>query len=83
MKNEVFNKMKEYGWNLDSFIEVYNTHHQFIDEIYEYFREKEENDESVNLNDINKENLLEMVVFMSDFLRAFNEIAQDRDKDMV
>lgn len=83
MKNEVFNKMKEYGWNLDSFTEVYNTHHQFIDEIYEYFREKYENDESINLNDINKENLLEMVVFMSDFLRAFNEIAQDKDNSMV
>ena len=76
MKEKIYEKMKEYGWNLNyntnkDFEEVYNTHYNFIDSCYDYLRE---NNDSINLNDISKASFEDMIVFMSDFLRAINDI---------
>lgn len=79
MKNKIFDKMKEYGWNLGNgtskdFAKVYDIHYKFIDNLFEFFREEYGIEENIDLNKINKENLLETIVFMSDFLRALNDI---------
>lgn len=79
MKDKVFNKMKEYGWNLGDntnkdFEDVYNTHYDFIQSLYNYFVETDEPNVSRDLNDINEQNLQDMTSFMSDFLRALNDI---------
>ena len=47
MKNKIFEKMQEYGWNLGDntykdFADVYDIHYEFIDSLYDYFREQEE-----------------------------------------
>lgn len=79
MKNTIFNKMREYGWNLGdntykSFADVYDVHYGFINSIYDYFRKQEENGKSVNLNDIPENDLFATILFMKDFLRALNEL---------
>lgn len=86
MKDKVFNKMKEYGWNLGDntnkdFEDVYNTHYDFIQSLYNYFVETDEPNVSRDLNDINEQNLQDMTSFMSDFLRAFNEINNKKSKE--
>ena len=79
IKEKIFNKMKEYGWNLGdntykSFADVYDIHYGFINSIYDYFRKQEENGKSVNLNDIPENDLFATILFMKDFLRALNEL---------
>lgn len=76
MKEKIYEKMKEYGWNLGyntnkDFEEVYKTHYNFIEGCYDYLRE---NNDNINLNDISKASFEYMIVFMSDFLRAINDI---------
>ena len=85
-REKVFEKMREYGWNLGDntykdFADVYDTHYGFIDSLYDYFREQEEIGKSIDLNDISKEGLFETIVFMSDFLRALNEIDNKKSKE--
>ena len=86
MKNKIFEKMQEYGWNLGDntdkdFADVYDIHYGFIDSLYDYFREQEEVGKSIDLNDISKEGLFETIVFMSDFLRALNDIDKPKTKE--
>ena len=86
IKEKIFNKMKEYGWNLGNntnkdFAGVYDIHYGFIDSLYDYFREQEEIGKSIDLNDISEEGLFETIVFMSDFLRALNDIDTPKTKE--
>ena len=79
MKTQIFEIMRKYGWNLgdnsnESFEEIYNKHHDFIQGLYDYFVETDDIDVSRNLNDINEQNLYDTISFISDFLRALNDI---------
>lgn len=78
MKTKIFEKMAEYGWNLEDFADVYNIHYNFIDSLYDYFVETDEPNVSRDLNDINEQSLHDMADFMSDFLRALNNIDKER-----
>ena len=75
MKEKIFNKMIEYGWNLEDFNEVYNTHYYNIDDWYDYISGE---DYDYTMQDISKSKFESMIDFMSDFLRALNEL----DKEM-
>ena len=86
LREKIFEKMQEYGWNLGDntykdFADVYDIHYGFIDSLYDYFREQEEIGKSIDLNDISKEGLFETIVFMSDFLRALNDIDKPKTKE--
>lgn len=86
IKEKVFNKMIQYGWNLadnelEDFNNVYNTHYDFIQSLYDYFVETDESNVSRDLNDISEQDLQDMISFMSDFLRAFNEIDKPKTKE--
>lgn len=78
---KVFNIMEEYGWYFDdgdeeerykAFVKIYHNHYNFIDSLCEYFVDNEY--KSIDLNDISQQELEDMSSFMSDFLRALNEI---------
>ena len=78
MKNKIFEKMREYGWNLGDntdkdFADVYNTHYNFIEGCYDYIADCDMN-EPLNMNDISANGFEDMITFMSDFLRALNDI---------
>ena len=86
IKEKVFNKMIQYGWNLadnelEDFNNVYNTHYDFIQSLYNYFVETDEPNASRDLNDISEQSLQDMTSFMSDFLRALNEIDNKKSKE--
>lgn len=83
VKEEVFNKMIQYGWNLgdnklEDFNNVYNIHKDFLDSCYDFKCEVAENDEILNMNDISVSSFEDMLDFMTDFLRALDEV----DKEM-
>ena len=71
MKNKIFNKMIEYGWSLEDFDNVYNQHYDFIDSCYDYMVEEEYD---FTMQDISKSRFIPMIEFMSDFLRAINDL---------
>lgn len=78
MKEKVFEKMREYGWNLgnntdEDFKEVYNIHYNFIEGCYDYIVDNDINKE-LDFNSLNKQEMEDMITFMSDFLRAINDI---------
>ena len=78
MKNKIFEKMQEYGWNLGDntdkdFADVYDTHCKFIEGCYDYIADCDMN-EPLNMNDISASGFEDMITFMSDFLRALNDI---------
>lgn len=75
MKNKIFNKMIEYGWHLEDFNKVYDIHYDNIDDFYDYISEENYN---FSMQDISKSKFESMIDFMSDFLRALNEL----DKEM-
>lgn len=77
MKDKIFNKMKEYGWNLEDFNNVYNTHYYNIDDWYEYIIGE---DYDYTMQDISKSKFESMIDFMSDFLRAINDLDMEIDK---
>ena len=86
IKEKVFNKMIQYGWNLadnelEDFNNVYNTHYDFIQSLYNYFVETDESNISRDLNDISEQSLQDMTSFMSDFLRALNDIDKPKTKE--
>lgn len=86
IKEKVFNKMIQYGWNLadnelEDFNNVYNTHYDFIQSLYNYFVETDEPNISRDLNDISEQSLQDMTSFMGDFLRALNEIDNKKSKE--
>lgn len=86
MKNKIFEKMREYGWNLGDntdkdFADVYDIHYYFIQSLYNYFVETDEPNISRDLNDISEQSLQDMTSFMGDFLRALNEIDNKKSKE--
>ena len=83
MKNKVFDKMKEYGWNLrdntsEDFNKVYDYHYDNLDKWYNYISGE---DYDYTMQDISKSEFSDFVDFMSDFLRAFNEINNKKSKE--
>lgn len=75
-REKVFQKMIEYGWNLGDntirdFEEVYNIHSNFIDSCYDYISEE---NYDYSMQDISKHSFESMIDFMSDFMRAMDEI---------
>lgn len=76
IKEEVFNKMMQYGWNLgdnklEDFNNVYNIHRDFIDKCYDFISEE---NYDFSMQDISKSGFESMIDFMSDFIRAIDEI---------
>ena len=83
MKDKVFNKMKEYGWNFgdntsEDFNRVYDYHYDNLDKWYNYISGE---DYDYTMQDISKSEFSDFVDFMSDFLRAFNEINNKKSKE--
>ena len=83
MKNKIFEKMQEYGWNLGDntdkdFADVYDTHYKFIEGCYDYIADCDM-DKPLNMNDISVSGFEDMITFMSDFLRALNDIDYNTD----
>ena len=84
MKNKVFEVMKRYGWNLgdntnEDFEDVYNIHKDFIEKVYDF---KTENDD-YTMQDISKGSFEDMIDFMSDFLRAFDEVNEITEEERL
>lgn len=73
MKKKIFNKMIEYGWNLEDFDEVYNYHYNFIDEIYE----RNKYNDTLDVDYISDGVAWDAICFMSDFLRAINDLEEE------
>ena len=85
IKEKVFNKMMQYGWNLGDntykdFANVYNTHYKFMEGCYDYIADCDI-DEPLNMNDISASGFEDMITFMSDFLRALNDIDNKKSKE--
>ena len=74
MKNKIFDKMIEYGWSLEDFDDVYNLHYNFIDGVYTYMNDCYNAFHAVDMNKLNENKTWDMVCFMSDFLRAINDL---------
>ena len=75
--------MIQYGWNLEDnkledFNNVYNIHKDFLNSCYDFKCEVEENNEILNMNDISVSSFEDMLDFMTDFLRAFEEVDKER-----
>lgn len=85
LREKIFEKMREYGWNLGDntnkdFADVYNTHYKFIEGCYDYIADCDMN-EPLNMNDISASGFEDMIIFMSDFLRALNDIDKPKTKE--
>ena len=85
LREKIFEKMQEYGWNLGNntykdFADVYNTHYKFIEGCYDYIADCDI-DEPLNMNDISASGFEDMITFMSDFLRALNDIDNKKSKE--
>ena len=81
MKDKIFEKMQEYGWNLgdntsEDFNRVYDYHYDNLDKWYNYISGE---DYDYTMQDISKSEFSDFVDFMSDFLRAFNDIDYNTD----
>ena len=76
MKNKIFNKMKEYGWNLEDFNEVYNIHERRLNNEFDYMRELD------NFTDMGQELRFETLCFITDFLRAINDLESEKSNDI-
>ena len=75
--------MIQYGWNLadnelEDFNNVYNIHKNFLDSCYDFKCKVEEENEILNMNDISVSSFEDMLDFMTDFLRAFEEVDKER-----
>lgn len=78
-REKVFKKMIEYGWNLgdntmQDFENVYDIHSDFIDNCYDFIS-KENYDFS--MQNISKNGFESMIDFMSDFMRALDEVDKE------
>lgn len=85
MKEKIYEKMREYGWNLGDnknidFEEVYKIHYNFIESCYDYISDYDIN-EPLSLSDINTQSFEDMITFMSDFLRAINDINETKGEE--
>lgn len=80
IKAEIYKKMIQYGWNLgdnnelEDFDRVYDIHYDFIDRTYDYISGE---DYDFSMQDISKGNFEQMIDFMSDFLRALDEVDRE------
>jgi len=79
IKKQIYEKMIKYGWHLGNnemkdFNCVYNAHENFLNGCYDYKCEVENNNEILNMNDISVSNFEDMLDFMTDFLRALDEV---------
>ena len=84
MKDKIFKKMIQYGWNLgdnaeEDFEEVYNIHKDFLEEVYDFKTENED----FTMQDISKSRFEDMVDFMSDFLRALDEVNEVKEEETL
>ena len=75
MKNKIFNKMIEYGWNLEDFNEVFKLHKKQIDDRWELLEEN-----YGVLTDSERERELEGLRFITDFLRAINDCEDENEE---
>ena len=80
MKQNIFNKMIEYGWNLGDntykdFDNVFELHKKQIDNRWELLE-----DNYGVLTDSERERELECLRFITDFLRAINDINSEMMK---
>ena len=85
LREKKYKKMQEYGWNLGDntnkdFADVYDTHYKFIEGCYDYIADCDMN-EPLNMNDISASGFEDMITFMSDFLRALNDIDKPKTKE--
>ena len=71
MKEKIFNKMIEYGWHLENWNDIYKYHYNNIESWYNFLVDT---DYDFNMEEISKDKFTDMVDFMSDFLRAINDI---------
>lgn len=83
MKDKIFEKMQEYGWNLgdntsEDFNRVYDYHYDNLDKWYNYISGE---DYDYTMQDISKSEFSDFVDFMSDFLRALNDIDKPKTKE--
>lgn len=81
MKNKIFERMIKYGWNLGDnttkdFEAIYNIHYNFINDYYDYISNWNTND-LLNFNNISINDFNDVIVFLSDFLRALNELDKE------
>ena len=72
IKEKIFEKMREYGWNLNyntnkDFEEIYNIHYNRINNKWGILENKTDITENEELE-------LEDLRFITDFLRAINDI---------
>lgn len=79
IKEKIYEKMMNYGWNLGDnelkdFDSVYDIHYDFIDRTYDYISGE---DYDFSMQDISKGNFEQMIDFMSDFLRALDEVDRE------
>lgn len=80
VKEKIYEKMIKYGWNLGDnnelkdFDEVYDIHYDFIDRTYDYISEE---NYDFSMQDISKCDFEQMIDFMSDFLRALDEVDRE------
>ena len=70
--------MIEYGWHLDEnrykdFEEVFNIHSSFIESSFDKIEESDINTK-FDMNSLDFQSFYDMVSFMSDFIRALNDI---------
>lgn len=78
IKEKIFNKMIEYGWHLDEnrykdFEEVFNIHSSFIESSFDKIEESDI-DTKFDMSSLDFQSFYDMVSFMSDFIRALNDI---------
>lgn len=84
MKEKIFSKMREYGWSLyGSWHDVYNSHYDMMQDLYNFlhllddYQGLYEDETCIDLNDIDQQKLTDLADFMSDFLRAINDIDKE------
>lgn len=87
MKDKVFSKMKEYGWTLyNDWDNVYNNHYNMMQDLYDFlhllgdYENFSKSESDIDLNDIDQQRLTDLVDFMSDFLRALNDLDKEEKK---
>ena len=84
MKEKIFERMRRYGWDLgnntdEDFEEIYDYHYDNLQDWYKYISGE---DYDYTMQDISKSKFDVFVDFMSDFLKAFNEVDKE-DKTKV
>lgn len=86
MKEKIFDRMKRYGWTLyDDWNNIYNNHYDMLQDLYDFlhllgdYENGYKNESDIDLNDIDQQKLTDMVDFMSDFVRAVNDIDKESE----